>query len=949
MAASFVPGQRWLSESEPELGLGTVLHVNARTVVVRFPAAEETREYARDNAPLRRLHCGIGDTVEGRNGVRLLVSSVTESRGLLTYHGAEGSLRETDLADVVISNRPEQRLLAGTVDSPDLFQLRFEALQQQHRRRRSSVRGFVGGRIDLIPHQLYIAGEVSGRLLPRVLLADEVGLGKTIEACLIVHRLLLTGRARRVLVLVPESLVHQWFVELLRRFNLWFHIFDEARCVALETNHPGTNPFLDDQWILAPLPLLTTRPERSAQILAAGWDLVVVDEAHHLGWSPENASPAYQQVEQLGRQSPGLLLLTATPEQLGVASHFARLRLLDPDRFHDLAEFTREAESYREVAHWADFLQQTRPGTDSELARLAQILNEPPDVLRGKLNGPSPAAARRECLDALLDRHGTSRVMFRNTRATISGFPRRRAHLQALPSAPGEDDLLERLAEEFAADTAPGIGTDFRPKLSGDPRILWLADLLRSLGEEKVLLLCRTQAKVEAIESALRERVNLKLAAFHEGLTLVQRDRQAAWFAEEDGARLLLCSEIGGEGRNFQFAHHLVLFDLPADPELLEQRIGRLDRIGQRAEIQIHVPFVVGSSQEVLARWYQDGLSALEMNLPGARELRERLGARVHDLAHDFHETETTSRPELTRLIQETRDARTELAHRLEHGRDRLLELNSFRREPALRLAQEIRAQDDDRSLEQFLIAAFDHYTLHVEELSQRTYRLGSAGVFADSFPGLPAEGLTITCDRAQALAREDIQFVTSDHPLVSGALDLILGSELGNSSYGVWPDPRTRGMYLEVVYLLECVAPAELHVDRFLPPTPIRIVLDHQGQEVGTTVDSKTLARQLRSGDPFVLLDQSEIREELLPELLEQVHGLARSRIAELVARAQREMQTQLDREIHRLRELQKVNRTVRTEEIEALIRQRDALVEHLKGARLRCDSLRLIRRGPA
>src|SRR5205085_10271824 len=127
---------------------------------------------------------------------------------------------------------------------------------------------------------------------------------------------------------------------------------------------------------------------------------------------------------------------------------------------------------------------------------------------------------------------------------------------------------------------------------------------------EKVLLICRTAETVAAIEAALRKRVRIELGVFHEGLTLVQRDRNAAWFAEPEGARILLCSEIGSEGRNFQFAHHLVLFDLPVDPELLEQRIGRLDRIGQTTEIQVHVPFVAGSGLEVLVRWYHDALNA---------------------------------------------------------------------------------------------------------------------------------------------------------------------------------------------------------------------------------------------------------------------------------------------------------------------------------------------------
>ncbi len=158
---------------------------------------------------------------------------------------------------------------------------------------------------------------MAGRHAARVMLSDEVGLGKTIEAGLILHRLLLSGRADRILVLVPESLVHQWFVEILRRFNVWLHIFDEARCAAIEAGEPGANPFLDDQLVLTSLGFLAADARRSAQAAAAGWDVLVVDEAHHLEWSEAAPSREYQVVEELSRRSEGLLLLTATPEQLG--------------------------------------------------------------------------------------------------------------------------------------------------------------------------------------------------------------------------------------------------------------------------------------------------------------------------------------------------------------------------------------------------------------------------------------------------------------------------------------------------------------------------------------------------------------------------------------------------------------------------------------------------------
>src|SRR5436190_8190911 len=179
-----------------------------------------------------------------------------------------------------------ERLLAGQVDEKQTFDLRAEALHRRSTIRKSPVRGYVGGRVDLLAHQMSIAGDVAARLVPRVLLADEVGLGKTIEAGLILHRLHLTGRAARVLVVVPEPLVHQWFVELLRRFNLLFSIFDKERCSSIQQHDGESNPFLDSQLVICSVEFLAGSAERSQQSMDAGWDLLVVDEAHHLEGSP---------------------------------------------------------------------------------------------------------------------------------------------------------------------------------------------------------------------------------------------------------------------------------------------------------------------------------------------------------------------------------------------------------------------------------------------------------------------------------------------------------------------------------------------------------------------------------------------------------------------------------------------------------------------------------------
>jgi ATP-dependent helicase HepA len=942
---TFVPGQRWISITEPELGLGEVRTVDPRTIGIWFEGAGETRVYSsRGDIPLRRAAFHVGDTIATRSRSNAVIASVRERDGLFYYDLGGNEVCETDLSPRLGFNTPLRRMFAGQFDHSPLFEHRRAALLHQFAQRKSDVRGLVGARIDLLPHQLGIAAAVSNRLLPRVLLADEVGLGKTIEACLIVHRLLLTGRAQRVLILVPETLVHQWFLELLRRFNLWFHIFTEARCTAIEESTPGVNPFSDDQLVLCDLGLLTRNPERLEQALDATWDIVVVDEAHHLGWTPRAASPEYAAVERLGRAAPGLLLLTATPEQLGRTGHFARLRLLDPDRFHDLETFTREADDYQQVARLAGLLLDGRALTVPDHERLAAILDLQVIEVSDALADAGDQRGRMALFERLLDQHGTSRVMFRNTRATVTGFPRRIATLYPLHVSGSKP--YAALADEWTEIAGTSTGGGPR-SLSHDPRIPWLVSLLQSLGDDKVLLICRTPRTVRAIETALKERTTTKVASFHEELTLIQRDRGAAWFADPAGARLLLASEIGSEGRNFQFAHHLVLFDLPLDPGLLEQRLGRLDRIGQRADIHIHVPYVRASHLEVLARWYHEGLNAFEHHVPGAGELIDRFEPALRAMVDGVHRDRRTIDPELTHLLDETRRMRDDVAHRLEEGRDRLLEWNSARPALSRQIIEQIRDQDADRGLDEFMLLVFDLFFVQVEEIAPRTYRLGSAGVLVDEFPGLKAEGLTVTRDRERALVREDLQFLTWDHPLATGALDLLLGSEKGNCAFAHWVDAAASGLYLEASYVVECLAPPALHVDRFLPPTPVQALCDHRGQDIAPGQIPAGVGSP-HPGIAKALVARADLRDRVLPRMIDHTRTTAEQLAAAIARQASSAMHAQLQHEIERLRDLQRVNRLVRDEEIAALERQEVALAEAIASARLRLDAVRLIYRGP-
>ncbi|MEL6675276.1 MAG: RNA polymerase-associated protein RapA [Bacteroidota bacterium] len=934
---AFFPHQRYTSEGEPELGVGQVVETTHGRIKLYFPGSDATRLYAIDSAPLRRVRFKPGDTIRDAKQRPMVVERVQEG-DLLLYIGADRVISEEELGEVRVQHGVDDRLLNGEVDQPAHFALRRKTLAHEHARRLSPIQGFVGGRIDLIPHQLYIAHEVSSRFAPRVLLSDEVGLGKTIEACLILHRLLLNGSISRVLILVPETLVHQWFVEMLRRFNLWFHIFDEERCVALEESAPEGNPFLDDQLIICSTAFLAGSPKRAAQALRASWDMLVVDEAHHLAWSVGEASPAYQIVEHLSRSAAGLLLLTATPEQLGLESHFARLRLLDPDRYADFASFQAEAGGQADIAALVERLVEGDALSKADQAWLTKQVE--PEQLAAVEKGGS--LERNQLIEDLLDRYGPGRVIFRNTRAAMEGFPQRKLQLVLLSEEKDAALWRERLSQEFRADTLEETGQlpDFY--FEDDPRVEWLITFLEKARPDKVLLICRTKEKVLALEAAIKQRSSLRVGVFHEQLSIVQRDRNAAWFAEAEGAQVLLCSEIGSEGRNFQFAHHLVLFDLPLNPELLEQRIGRLDRIGQTEDINIHVPYLAGSPQEMLVRWFHEGLQAFEQNLQGGDQLAHRFGERLRTLLSG----EAAEPKELEALIRETATAQQALREQLAEGRNRLLEMNSFRPQVAEALVEQIQEADQDPTLEQYMTRVFEEFAVEMEDLGPRSYLLHPAPQSLEAFPGVPAEGITVSFSRTWALSREDASFLSWDHPIATGTLDQVLSSGLGGASFGVLRGSERPGMLLEAIFVLETMGGERLQVDRFLPPTPIRVVVDHTGTEQTEAFSPDLIDQQLIWAPIDELLENELLVETLLPKMINTVTELAELRGASHIMQGLRKMRQQLGHEVSRLEKLQAVNPHIRPQEIELARQTQQELTELIQDAQLRLDALQLIRR---
>ena len=914
---SFAIGQRWISETENSLGLGMITALDFRSVTLHFPATDETRIYAVAQAPLTRIVLNKGEQLHHQAGWQSEVLDVQEMNSLLFYlvknaQGEEIIVNEKELSPIISFSQAKDRLFSSQIDRSEHFALRYQTLLHQQAQFQSPLRGLRGNRAGLIPHQLHIAQEVGNRINPRVLLADEVGLGKTIEAGMILQNQLFAEKVQRVLIIVPETLQHQWLVEMLRRFNLHFSLFDEERCE--DFAEQAINPFSTESLIICALDWLKAHPHRLQQAIEAEFDCLIVDEAHHLAWSENAPSVAYLLVEQLANAIPSVLLLTATPEQLGLESHFARLRLLDPERFYDYQAFLKEQENYQPVADAVQSLLSEKPLSAVEKNHISDLLNEqdvePLFKALACHNDEEKQAARQELIQNLIDRHGTSRILFRNTRQGVKGFPYRVYHQVTI-------DATE-----------------------GDEKIHWLIDFLKSHRNEKILVICKTAQTAIQLEQVLREKEAIRSAVFHERMSIIERDRAAAYFADTDnGAQVLLSSSIGSEGRNFQFACHLVLFDLPENPDLLEQCIGRLDRIGQTRDVQIYVLCLANSAQQDLARWYHEGLNAFEQTCP--------IGMALFEQYESLLKVQSENKADFDQLILQTQKQAKALRLALEKGRDRLLELNSNGGEKAQQLATEITQIDNSPQLVDFALNLFDIIGVEQDDLGESSIVITPTGtMLVPDFPGLKEEGVTVTFDRQLALAREELEFLTWDHPMIRQGIDLIASGDIGKASMALLVNKQLPAgtLLVELIYMIESQSPKGLQLNRFLPPTPVRLLLDSKGNDLAGQVNFDTLQNKLKPLGKDIANKMVKIARPNIEQLI-KIGDHKMTEIAQAQIQEARKLADQtLSTELNRLIALKAVNKNIRQVEIDALEKQRVLSLEELSKASWRLDSLRVI-----
>ncbi len=445
-------------------------------------------------------------------------------------------------------------------------------------------------------HQIETVRKILKQFRGRVLLADEVGLGKTIEAGMVLKEYALRGMADRVLVLTPASLVGQWQEELERKFGLVFATTYDSLL------RDDAARFWDQPRIIASI-ASARRREHMEALAARQLDLVVVDEAHHLR---DRSSAGWKLVDALNKRF--LLLLTATPVQNDLIELYNLLTLLKPGIFKTLQEFRAAYMTPGKPR------QPANPDRLRELLRGAMVRNTRA-VVALKLPRRHAATLRVEPAPGEAEAYASLAEAARNLAHEGDGPGRQRLVLQHLLAAAGSSPAAaaraaERIAERREGDPAwSDLARRFAAIACGGKEAALVELLMRNPAEKKIVFV---QAR-ETLEHLGRRLAAASIAFERFDGSMSGPDKDAAIEGFRTGAGVLLCTQSGGEGRNIQFCNTLINFDVPWNPMAIEQRIGRIDRIGQLREVFVFNLVTRGTIEDQVLGLLEEKISMFEL------------------------------------------------------------------------------------------------------------------------------------------------------------------------------------------------------------------------------------------------------------------------------------------------------------------------------------------------
>ena len=450
--------------------------------------------------------------------------------------------------------------------------------------------------VEPLWHQIETVRKVLRQFRGRVLLADEVGLGKTIEAGMVLKEYALRGMANRVLVLTPASLVGQWQEELARKFGLDFATTYDASV----REDPAA--FWRQPRIVASI--ATARRREHLELLAAEpFDLVIVDEAHHLR---DRTSTSWKLVDTL--QKRFLLLLSATPVQNDLIELYNLLTLLKPGIFKSLKEFRAAYMTPGKPRQPAnpDMLRQLLRGAMIRNTRAVVALKLP--HRHATTIRVEPARDEREAYAALVE-------AARKLAADGGGAGRQRLVLHHLLTAGGSSPAaalrsIERIREAHPRDAAWKALADKYAGIETGTKEAAFLELIQRNPAEKKLVFVNARETIEHLANRLKA-AGIGFERFDGSMSGPEKDAAIASF--RDDVAVLLCTQSGGEGRNIQFCNTLINYDLPWNPMAIEQRIGRIDRIGQNREVFIFNLVSRGTIEEQLLGLLEEKIAMFEL------------------------------------------------------------------------------------------------------------------------------------------------------------------------------------------------------------------------------------------------------------------------------------------------------------------------------------------------
>ena len=888
MAVGLSKGMLVEWQGRPHVGFGVVSEIGNRRVIVQWDSTDEgSTQFSSDDNSLLRVDLSQGPVSRDSTSELVVIQGALNGTtppawDCLIFPDSGGPPRQTNILEADLRPKPAHdpvsRIMSDKIGATNRYLLRQVTSHYLNRHLHDDLVSLGQSQVDIQPHQVSAVHTVTQNYPHRYLLCDETGLGKTIEAGMVIKELRARGAARRVLIICPANLVGQWQFEMRSKFNEEFAVLD-GKVVQYLRNSEGYdgNPFAhrdydsvicSSSWV--------TRPEWNELCVEAQWDLVVVDEAHHARRYPDGQTTLlFDLVQELvGGQhsrSRGALFLTATPMQLDPLELYGLVELLDPTLFSSEEDFTSHRSRMRGLS---DLVERLSDGgifgadsvPDHAVEEIAGWLGETLNEVRERL--ASDESGLQNTTRLLSAQHRLSEIMIRNRKAHIGGFMPRSANRWPVNMTVLERNALDaiedyvnygyRIAEE-RQDTVIGFLMVTFQKLAASSHAAILASLNRRKGrlkqaasvaepwletsepeemldedyssadlagnsafsgfsgdsEAEIAFLNRairalealgdTDSKAQAFVTQVRDifardehekvlvftqsRETQNLIArlseargwgiqlFHGQLSRGEKDEAISQFQRKDGPQILISTEAGAEGRNLQFCRWLVNYDLPWNPMRVEQRIGRLDRIGQTNTVMIGNLFVADSIEERVLDVLEKRIHVFEQTVGGLDEI---LGGAETDIRR------------IMALADDRRDKAIEdFAQQHEYRRqqaikaggmlgDFIMDTKSFKREIVERITgQKASISRDD--LVRFMLRLVQDVGTYVKKIEDNTFSLRFQGQFHDRyrkelFPGSP--------DVTAVLSRDAFRTVTGDtflalgHPIIDRIVDLVTADD---------------------------------------------------------------------------------------------------------------------------------------------------------------------------